>query len=208
MGADHAHPADQTPLPPTAKAILTRPLMKPVVLVAFLTLTVSSCVHPTSKRPPEFVTQILEPTGGKVQRPSDWFYTESHNDYSYTWILSREDASKKPYTTGVRIQALVGVQERTGKSPREFSLEFLAGKQREARVISTCPESDQGLFTRVCLETEEGPHHIQYSVAWGKQMDMVVVTIAGTTKQLWDKYRTVFNAMEKIELIDMKKFEK
>ena len=33
--------------------------------------------------PTEFVTQVLEPTGGKMLRPKDWFYVESHNGASY-----------------------------------------------------------------------------------------------------------------------------
>ena len=28
--------------------------------------------------PTDFVTQILEPTGGKILRPRNWFYSEGH----------------------------------------------------------------------------------------------------------------------------------
>lgn len=28
--------------------------------------------------PPGFVLQILEPTGGKIARPQQWFYAERH----------------------------------------------------------------------------------------------------------------------------------
>jgi hypothetical protein len=157
----------------------------------------------------EFVTQILEPTGGSIQKPKDWFYTESHRGPSYTWILSKEDASKGPYITGVRIQTLIGVGQGTQKSPKTFVLDFLESKKKEAgAVIKNCPAKDQGLFTRVCLETEEGPYHILYSCFWGNDIDVVVISIAGTTKELWPQYSEVFDSMSAFELIDMKRFEK
>lgn len=116
------------------------------------------------KAPPGFTMQVLEPTGGKIPRPKNWFYTESHDGPSYVWTLSREDPSKGPYTTGFRIQSLYGVKEGTGKSPKEFVLDYLSSKETEAKVLKTCGEQDQGMFTRVCIETEEGPHHILYSL--------------------------------------------
>ncbi len=159
---------------------------------------------------PEFVTQVLEPTGGKIPRPKDWFYTEGHRGSTYMWTLSREDTSKgQRYTTGVRIQTFVGVKQNTGQSAKDFILAFVAAKKKEAaKVLSTCAEADQGLFTRLCLETEEGPYHIQYSLFWGTNIDIAIVSISGTTKELWDTYAPIFNRMSAFELIDMKRFEK
>ena len=161
-------------------------------------------------RPTEFVMQVLEPTGGKVRRPKDWFYTESHSAPSYTWILSREDATQNPYTTGVRIQTIVGVKNGTGKNGKQFILDFVEAKKKEAsKIIKSCAAEDQGLFTRICLETEEGPYHILYSLHWGNNdFDVIVTTIAGTTKELWDTYSPTFDKMSAIELIDMKRFAK
>lgn len=161
--------------------------------------------------PTEFVQQVLEPTGGKIQRPKDWFYAEGHRGPVYMWTLSREDTTgNKPYTTGVRIQLFAKIKEGTGKTAKEFILDFVAAKKKEAtKVIKTCKEQDQGLFTRICLETEEGPHHIIYSLFWGSSgMDMAVVSIAGTTNELWETYAPTFEKMNAFELIDMKRFEK
>lgn len=159
--------------------------------------------------PIEFVTQVLEPTGGKILRPKEWFYTESHRENSYAWILSREDASKGSYTTGVRLQAIVGIKQGTGKSPKQFVLDFIDKKKKEAtKVIESCAENNQVLFTRICLHTEEGPYHILYSLFWGNNIDIVFVSIAGTTKELWETYVTTFDKMSAIELIDMKRFDK
>ena len=158
--------------------------------------------------PTEFVTQILEPTGGKLLRPKDWFYTESHNENSYTWIISREDASKAPYTTGIRIQMIVGVKKGTGKTPKTFISDYVAQKKKEAgKVVSTCGETNQDMFTRVCLETEEGPYHILYSLFWNNKVDWVVATTAGTRKDLWDTFDPTFQKMGSMELIDLKRFQ-
>jgi hypothetical protein len=116
----------------------------------------------------------------------------------------------KPYVTGVRIQTFVGVKDGTGKTAKDFVLDFVQKKKKEAdKVLKSCPENNQGMFTRVCLETEEGRYHILYSLFWGNDnLDIVVISIAGTTKELWATYSPVFDKMSDFELIDMKRFQK
>jgi len=178
------------------------------IFLTLLTSVLISAAHADTAAS-EFVTQILEPTGGRIERPKDWFYTEGHRGSTYMWTLSREDSRKGPYTTGVRIQTFVGVKQATGKTAQQFILDFVAAKSRQARVVRSCPSADQGLFTRTCLETEEGPHHILYSLFWGSSgLDIAVVTIAGTTRELWDVHAPTFERMGQFELIDMKRFEK
>lgn len=158
----------------------------------------------------ELVTQVLEPTGGKIPRPKDWFYTERHNGSSYTWILSREDPTTGSYTTGVRIQVFSDIRKGAGKSGEQFISDFLNARKHEAaKVLMTCPEQNQGMFTRRCLETEDGIYHFLYSTFWmtGKQ-DIVVIMTAGTTKELWDFYSPIFDEMSKFKLIDMNRFTK
>ena len=162
-------------------------------------------------RPAEFVTQVLEPTGGKILRPKDWFYAEGHRGPVYMWTLSRENtAGNAPYTTGVRIQTFTGVKAGTGKTAKEFILDLVAARTKAAtRVLKTCPEQHPGLFIRSCLETEEGRYHILYSLFWGRNdLDIAVVSTAGTTVELWETYAPTFDRMGAFELIDMKRFEK
>jgi hypothetical protein len=163
-----------------------------------------------SAPPTEFVTQVLQPTGGTIPRPKGWFYAEAHRGPgSLLWTISREDiAGGAPYTTGVRIQLLMGILQGTGKTGKQFVLDFVAAKRKDTKVISRRNEQDQGLFTRVGLETEEGPHRILYSLFWGNTMDMVVISVAGTTKQLWDRYSSTFDKMAAFELIDPSRFRK
>jgi len=161
--------------------------------------------------PVDFVTQALEPTGGKMARPRGWFYAEGHRGPTLMWTLSREDTSGgRPYTTGVRIQVFSGVKEGTGKTAKEFILDFAESRKKSAsKVLKTCDATDQGLFTRTCLETEEGSDHISYSLFWGsKDLDIAAVIMAGTTTELWETYAPAFERMRECELIDMKRFDK
>ncbi len=161
--------------------------------------------------PTEFVTQILEPTGGKISRPKEWFYREGHRSHVYMWTISRENtAGNKRYRTGIRIQAFAGIKEVTGKTAKQFVMDFAASKQKEAtKVIQRCEEEDQGIFTRICLETKEGPYRILYSMFWASgSTDMAVISIAGTTEELWPTYAPTFEKMREFELIDMKRFDK
>jgi hypothetical protein len=161
--------------------------------------------------PTNFVLQILEPTGGKVQRPKDWFFAKFHDNRStYSWNFSPEDPSKAGYTTLVRIQAIVGVKEYTGKTPKEFIEDVVRTQKKKAeKVVKSYPESKQKSFTRICMETELGQKHILWSLFWGDDdLDVAVVSIASTPTNLWDTYSPVFDKMNGFELIDMKRTDK
>ena len=182
------------------------------LLAATLILVVAPAVCAESPNDKDFVTQVLEPTGGKIERPKDWFYAESHRGRVYLWTISAEDASGgKPYNTGVTIQAIVGVQQLTGKTAEKFLADFVASKKTEKNVVvlKTCEKSISGLFNRIRLETEKGGRHSLYSLFWGYEgLDIAVLVTAGTTKDLWDTYAPTFRRMEEFELLDMKRFEK
>ncbi|QIF01440.1 hypothetical protein [Roseimicrobium sp. ORNL1] len=159
----------------------------------------------------EFVEQILDPLGGKIPRPKAWHYSESHNGPAFMWTISEQDiASGGGYETGVRIQAFFGLKEKTGKTPKEFLQGFLENKQKgNVKVLSTCEEKEQGMFTRTCLEVEEGKYRILYSLFWttGDDLDAGVVMISGAPKEQWDRYAPIFNRMTNFQLLDMKKIE-
>ena len=109
----------------------------------------------------------------------------------------------------MRIQTIADVRKGTGKTPKQFLMDFAATKADEpgVKVLKRCDETENGLFTRMCLETEEGNDHILYSLFW-TDSDLAVVVIAGTTKALWSTYASTFERMGHFELIDMKRFEK
>ncbi len=88
-----------------------------------------SASSPAEVPPTTFITQVLEPTGGKILCPSDWFYHEFHRGPRYDWTISREEPSdRRPYTTGVRIQTFVNVKDGTGETAKQFILNF-SGRQ-------------------------------------------------------------------------------
>ncbi|SMF69948.1 hypothetical protein SAMN02745866_04365 [Alteromonadaceae bacterium Bs31] len=163
----------------------------------------------------EYVTQILEPTGGNIQKPKDWFYSERHGGSSLTWILSEENPDDGPYNTGVRIQLIQGIKAGTGKTPEEFVARFASDKEKTSEILSECERSEQDLFYRVCLETKEIAvegtkvrSHIQYSMFWNNELDIGIFVTAGTSEELWETKKEIFKKMEAFEFIDMKRFEK
>jgi len=158
----------------------------------------------------QFVTQVLEPTGGKISKPVDWFYQESHGGPVYRWLISKEDpATGKPYQTGMRIQLFANLKKNTNKTAKQFVLDFINSKRATENIVSTCNEQDQGLFTRICLETIEGNYHILYSGFWGTNgMDLAVVTVSGSPIELWQQSSPIFQRMSQFELIDMERFSK
>lgn len=165
-------------------------------------------LSPSVHAPDGFVLQKLEPTGGEIERPKDWFYAEAHNQFVFKWTISAEDSTKGPYTTGVKIQTFTHIKQNTGKSPKQFILDFAEAKKHDAKVLKSCAEKADGLFTRICLETEEGPCHILYSLFWGnKDLDIAVVTIAGTTLDRWKDHAATFDRMSAFKLIDLSKFK-
>lgn len=164
-----------------------------------------------SAQPPDgFIYQELDPLGGRALRPKDWFYASHHNQSSFLWIFSKEDLDKtKSYTTGVRIQMLLGVKKSTGMSAKEFIADFVAKKKKSAdKVHKTCEAVKQTFFTRMCLETEEGPHRILYSLFWSDEVDMMVVSIAGTTLELWGSNTAIFDTMNQFEPLKVEALEK
>lgn len=181
-------------------------MRRTLCLVALL-LAVHLCAEDAV--PLGYEMQVLEPLGGKILRPKGWFYSEGHSARSWMWTLSKEDTQggKNAYDTGVRIQAFAGVREATGKSPEAFLKDFLAQKKSAAsKLHKECGAVDQGLFTRTCLEITEGDYRILYSVFWGNDIDMAVISIAGAKTADWQTNAKFFDAMSAFELIDLSRF--
>ncbi len=175
----------------------------------FILFLMVGSLHAEDEVPEGFVMQVMEPTGGKILRPEGWFYYEGHRERSWMWTISKEDThgGKDSYDTGVRIQAFAGVQESTGKSPQAFVKEFVAPKRTAAdKVHKDCDDVDQGLFTRTCIEVTEGDYRILYSVFWGNNIDIAVISIAGAKAADWGANSKFFDTMSAFELIDMERF--
>lgn len=163
--------------------------------------------------PDEFVVQELRPTGGRIPRPKEWFYSEGHREHVLTWTISKENADGGFYETGVRVQCFLDVRECAGMTPQEFVQAFFDQKRGVVKVLGERPEQKQDLFTRVGLETQETLNHqgrlttyrILYSAFWANDADLAVVSIAGTPAELWETYRATFDTMSRFELSGMAK---
>jgi len=160
--------------------------------------------------PDGFMLQILEPTGGKIFRPIGWTYQEAHTSNAYNWIISKEDPDLKPIQTSVRVVWYLKTEKQFEKAPKKFINDFIAEKVATAdKVIKICEPEEMYLFTRVCLETEEGPNHILYSLFWegdasgSNSTGMAFMMIKTAKKADWSHYLPTFDQIPSVELIDM-----
>jgi len=190
--------------------------MRKILLILLATLLASCSSTPKieNSSTAKYTTQILEPTGGTVEKPTDWFYQERHRSPdSLAWVISKEDPSKG-YETGLSIQFMLGLEKHTGKKPKEFVLKTISERSKSAIVLSQCEPQVVGIFTRICLETEETrpfkgapiKFHVKYAFFWGNSTDMVGITMAGAPVEKWADNIEIFDHMSAIELIDPSRF--
>jgi hypothetical protein len=143
--------------------------------------------------PPGYVRQQLEPTGGEVARPIEWYFHATQTPSGWIWTMSKEDSRNGSYLTGQRIQLMVGVEASSGLTRAGFVDAYLADRRRGGRVLTECPATDQGAFHRRCLEVvQEGEvdgkprsFRIMHSLMWGKDLDMVVSSTFGAPSETW-----------------------
>lgn len=188
------------------------------LLFTNILLAASCCFaqQETLNVPEGYVLQLLEETDGKIARPIDWFYTSEETPSGLLWILSAEDPSKGSYETGMRIQLLSGMEKHIKKSAHAFAQDFIEKKRKSTAVVRECPETNQGLFTRQCLEVIEAlerpsgtnSFHIVYSVFWDNNLDSVVITTFGTPQDKWEEVKKISEVMSSFELIGPNFLEK
>ena len=198
------------PVPEEWKPVVKK-LSSPSSVDNILAVLLPKSVSPENNVPDGYKIQMLEPLGGKILRPENWYYQEQHGGPRYTWTISKEDSSKGPYETGLKIQLFSGIEKGTGKTAKEFCNSFLESKASSTEVITRFPETKQGMFTRKGVEVEEKigskNFHIIYSVFW-MGSDIAVISIAGAPQELWEEYKDNFERMSSFELIDLTRFEK
>ena len=155
--------------------------------------------------PTEFVPQTLEPTGGTIPRPRDWFYQEKHQGQRMMWSISKEDPGLGPYVTGMSVQLLRNRQAVAGTTAEDFVRGFAEHKKRTSgKVVRTFDEAAAGPFRRIGVETLEGDFRIRYSLFWlSDGGDLAAIVTAGARPDLWDVYEPTFDTMGDFQLIDM-----
>lgn len=157
--------------------------------------------------PAGYERQVLDVTQGEMRRPVGWHYSWFTTHQGVVWTVSKEDASKGPYNTGMRIQLVPGVKAVTGKTAEEVSRGFLASKVASAKVLNVCAPRDVGDFKVVCLETLEPArtpglmYRILYSVSWSVARDWSVISTFGAPEPEWSSVQPVIAAMSEFVLV-------
>lgn len=151
--------------------------------------------------------QALDVTQGEILRPAGWHYSWFSTQHAIIWTVSREDAGKGAYDTGMRIQFVPAVKASAGQTPEQVARGFLSGKAASAKVVRQCEEKPNGDFRLVCLETSEPSatpgknFRILYSVSWSNERDWFVITTFGAPEAEWEALRPTIDAMSRFVLI-------
>jgi len=160
----------------------------------------------------ELIDQKLDPTGGQILKPRDWFYKSRSNATGLDWSLSSEDPSKGPYSTGFSIQLVIKARETVKQDLEPYCKSFLEWKQKSTKLVTLFPLtkgiSNQGGFTRQGIEVvEQGTgnrsgklYHCTYSMMWSTSFDMIVITVFETPEEQWSSLKQVQQAMSQFEL--------
>jgi len=186
-----------------------------VILLTTILISCTSTAEKINSSKTVFVKQILEPTGGEVQKPKGWFYAERHRAAnSLNWIISKGDPNGG-YETGLSIQFMMGVEQGTGLTPEEFVKTNIKQIVKSSVVLDYCDKNIVGDFTRSCLTITQvqmrkgAPVNftVLYSFLWNNEKDSVGITVAGSPSNEWHKYSNIFNKMTEIKLIDFSRFK-
>lgn len=180
------------PEPPVRPASLPVRLVRGTVAALLSLASVMAMATPIVV-PPGYVRQQLEPTGGEIAKPIDWYFHTQETPSGWIWTVSKEDPREGAYLTGQRIQLMVGVEATSGLTRAGFVDQYLADRRRDNQVLSQCPATDLGEFHGRCVEVvqkgevdgETRSFRIMYSVMWGKELDMVVTSIFGAPVDTW-----------------------
>jgi hypothetical protein len=189
-----------------------------IISVVSVALTVMALFIGTASFADEFpilegyVLQELELARGRIAMPEDWYFTESPGSSSVRWTISKEDANIGPYETGLSIQLFLNVKENTGGTPRQLIEKNLKMIASANSLVSECPESKQGSFNRRCIEVIENQvkgdgsqleYHTLYSFLWWEDGDIAVVTVFGTTPDLWDSTEEIRAVMSRFDFLSL-----
>lgn len=186
-----------------------------LILLIFSLISCASTSKKNESQSVELVIQILEPTGGEVLKPKDWFYSERHKAAnSLNWIISKEDPING-YETGLSIQFMIGIQKGTGLTPEEFVQSNVEQILKTANLVKRCDKSIVGDFTRSCLKITQTQMRngvpvnftVLYSLLWNNEKDSVGITVAGSPTEKWSDYSPIFDQMTEIKLIDHNRFK-
>jgi hypothetical protein len=168
----------------------------------FLALWVSA--QPAVASDLEFQPSVLKSIDCRVQVPVGWsIYDRSSRDCG-AWVITPDDLNKADYKTGVKIDALLQVESRTGVKASKWVAARICDKSTSLPVISseTGPTNDYFQVKRLVTEevyspgrTEYTTCRITYSWFWNDKQDVVICMEARAPEKAW---KSTSGTLEKI----------
>lgn len=143
--------------------------------------------------------------------PENWFYSEAHlSEKSLGWVINKSEL--QVLETGFYIQFFIDISKTLNQSKQDFVKSFIKTKSLNAKVLKICPETEDELFYKTCLETEEQVNgkllHIFYGISRGKKLDWIVATTSTSPTSDWAPLAPMFQRMREFKLFELKQLEK
>lgn len=183
-----------------------------ILIYSFLSI----CYAVDESLPPlGFKFQCLDPLGGNLTMPCNWYYEGGMTPTGFLFRASKENLEGGRYLTGMRIQGIVDVYKNNRVSPFDVVMMNKNNFKKSAKIIiKDCSEENSPPFRKTCLETiQENPYnsnddfHIIYSFFWDEKLDWVVTSIFGAPESEWKEAKEIYGVMGRFTIIDLSKMK-
>lgn len=180
--------------------------MKIIWIAPFLVLWTS--VLPALDNAVEFHSAMLKSIDCQALVPVAWsVYDQSTRDRS-SWVITPDDLNKAHYKTGVRIESLEQVENRTGIKASKWVAARVNDKSASLPVLSSETGSTNDYFQVKRLVTEEvySPGRTEYTTCrkiyswyWNDEHDVVICMEARTPAKSWESMSAILGKIGKLE---------
>jgi len=173
--------------------------------------------------PAGYIVQELGGLGGSIVRPIEWHYCCIYAKGTLVFQISKEQCSDgQGFETGMTINVIPGVREKSNVKPTAYAAHFLTKKVEAAEVLAwEEPEEIKhpdmaGKFVRFDILVREEKElrgkkqvfQIGYTVFAHDEGDYIVIMIFGTPASEWDAHYDIYKTMtQDVILIDKDKME-
>ncbi|MDA3800259.1 MAG: hypothetical protein PF692_14420 [Kiritimatiellae bacterium] len=156
----------------------------------------------------EFNASILKPIDCSIQVPKDWYIIGKSNQTSSSWIITPDDLTIADYQTGVKIDSLSQVKDKTGVIASKWVADRIHDKSTSLKILKSEVGSTNDYFKVKRLSTREvyssgkthyATYHIIYSWFWNDDHDIVICMEARTPEKSWVSASTFLEKIGKLE---------
>ncbi|MDA3923771.1 MAG: hypothetical protein PF904_03625 [Kiritimatiellae bacterium] len=180
---------------------MTRNLL---LLCLFFGVGISSAVENSE----DFQSFSLKAIDCSIQVPTSWKVYDQSNQSISSWVVTPDDLNKAHYDTGVRVDSLSQVKNKTGSIASKWVADRIKDKSSSLQVLSSESGPTDDYFNVKRLVTEEvyspgrdiyRTYRMCYSWFWNDKYDFVVCMVMRVPEKSW---KSLSPSLEKVEKLD------